>query len=469
MARREFQLLVRDDCPVAYPPQITIAEALGAPFSEGDTLVLAYDDPRCVTFYVKDVDAPERISFVVEPVDFTPDESLQALLGDGQISLASESDSVGVELCLPQCPYTDDGVFVLHIIGKDQTCAVPLQDTLRLPIRMEPVKNALPEVVTDLPTDTVQLQFDNRLDFNVLANDPDGDPITLVLAESFFNPEALFMEFTPVAGDSAVSSPFSWQLNCDLMRLGTQDYYPLTFSVQDEDRCFEDEPALVTQVVQVLPFANDDPVLTVTSPSHPQWPEAEPLEITPWDTVLLDLWGQDANNNGLLLAPTPYTDSLLTAFGVALDTVRGQGEVTASLALRANCAIWEQFRNHPEPLVLDFVLEDEFCLFPGQDRDSLRLQIINHPAPSLLTPQPNIFTPNGDGFNDTFSLVGLPPAPCDAPFEELRVINRWGQLVYVSDTLDFVWDAGGVPDGVYFWVAQYAQGISFKGTVTLRR
>ncbi len=59
------------------------------------------------------------------------------------------------------------------------------------------------------------------------------------------------------------------------------------------------------------------------------------------------------------------------------------------------------------------------------------------------------FTPNGDGINDEWSAGFLRVANLT-----LKVFNRWGQLVYQTNTPDFKWDGSGpngddVPSGVY--------------------
>ncbi|MCB0397342.1 MAG: gliding motility-associated C-terminal domain-containing protein [Flavobacteriales bacterium] len=47
---------------------------------------------------------------------------------------------------------------------------------------------------------------------------------------------------------------------------------------------------------------------------------------------------------------------------------------------------------------------------------------------------PNVFTPNDDGWNDHFGINGLVKS------FEMEVYNRWGQLIYRSDSDQDVWD-----------------------------
>lgn len=89
---------------------------------------------------------------------------------------------------------------------------------------------------------------------------------------------------------------------------------------------------------------------------------------------------------------------------------------------------------------------------------------------------PNVFTPNGDGSNQTF----VPVAMDGVVSLSFTVYNRWGQEVYRSTQPTLGWDgrnpAGSpVPDGVYFWTLQHtaihAPGVEVAthGTITLLR
>lgn len=77
----------------------------------------------------------------------------------------------------------------------------------------------------------------------------------------------------------------------------------------------------------------------------------------------------------------------------------------------------------------------------------------------LAPPQiyiPNAFTPNNDGINDVFEIVGSSIMEF-----ELRIFNRWGEEVFFSDNPARVWmgDFNGsgeafVPDGVYTYLVK---------------
>lgn len=83
---------------------------------------------------------------------------------------------------------------------------------------------------------------------------------------------------------------------------------------------------------------------------------------------------------------------------------------------------------------------------------------------------PTIFTPNGDGLNETFSPT---PDQFLGACAQLSILNRYGQLVFESLGNDLTWDgrtmAGEeVTAGTYFYVFDI-KGMNFTGHITLVR
>jgi gliding motility-associated-like protein len=85
---------------------------------------------------------------------------------------------------------------------------------------------------------------------------------------------------------------------------------------------------------------------------------------------------------------------------------------------------------------------------------------------------PNGFTPNGDGFNDTWKMNGLSPA---LERNEVLVFNVRGKLVYRMQNYREQWDGrdldGNVlSEGDYFWIFRSANAAGMiKGSVNVMR
>ena len=103
---------------------------------------------------------------------------------------------------------------------------------------------------------------------------------------------------------------------------------------------------------------------------------------------------------------------------------------------------------------------------------------------------PSVFTPNGDGVNDTFVITLASGSdspntgsenrnrtnPDERPLNdyykttELVVMNRWGRIVYQSNDYQNDWDGGGLHDGTYFYILKckgLKEEIQYQGAVMI--
>jgi len=82
---------------------------------------------------------------------------------------------------------------------------------------------------------------------------------------------------------------------------------------------------------------------------------------------------------------------------------------------------------------------------------------------------PNVFTPNGDGLNDTFEIPGLELYQAN----ELTILNRWGGTVYDKKGYANDWAATGLNEGTYFYLLKVKTSANkwevYKGYVTILR
>ena len=116
-----------------------------------------------------------------------------------------------------------------------------------------------------------------------------------------------------------------------------------------------------------------------------------------------------------------------------------------------------------EPTVFIFTPDGGFCA------DSVSLTI-PFCAEVLI---PNVFTPNGDGENDGFTITSDKLVALD-----VVIYNRWGQVVFSWSSLKGSWDgrttAGlEAPEGTYFYIAKTlevgGEETTLKGTFSLIR
>lgn len=88
---------------------------------------------------------------------------------------------------------------------------------------------------------------------------------------------------------------------------------------------------------------------------------------------------------------------------------------------------------------------------------------------------PNVFTPDGDQYNEVFKPVMS--SGVDVYDYHLTIFDRWGEIVFESYNLDYGWDGtygngGLVEDGTYIWSIDFGETMSdkkhkHKGHVTI--
>lgn len=93
---------------------------------------------------------------------------------------------------------------------------------------------------------------------------------------------------------------------------------------------------------------------------------------------------------------------------------------------------------------------------------------------SVVIRVPNIFSPNGDGYNDAFNIITN-----DIGNYFLKIYDRWGNEIYATTDVHQNWDGkyngSDASEGIYFWelscnsLCAANRSFSKKGSVTLLR
>ena len=82
---------------------------------------------------------------------------------------------------------------------------------------------------------------------------------------------------------------------------------------------------------------------------------------------------------------------------------------------------------------------------------------------------PNVFSPNGDSWNDFFRIPGIE----GFPNSRLEIYNRWGNLIFQSNDYGGSWDGRvnnePVAEGTYYYILRRSDGENFHGPLTITR
>ncbi len=108
--------------------------------------------------------------------------------------------------------------------------------------------------------------------------------------------------------------------------------------------------------------------------------------------------------------------------------------------------------------------------------DQALVIILISPNQDCVVTIPDAFSPNNDGFNDFFVIQY--EGECDFTLPSIQVFNRWGNIVYKSDSYWNDWNGNfrgnnqPVPVGTYFYIIDFGselEGSPFSGSMEIKR
>ena len=453
--RRDFQLLVVD-CPSNEPPIVELREK-GKPdnYREGDVLLLrAQQTDRCMDLLLTDASNRENVQVRIRPLNF-PANVVAINPASGLIR--DSRDTLRSQLCWSACAASEPGKpYEFEVILQDDGCPLPLADTLRVRLIVEPVPNQQPAIRTTLPGNAAVLLEGNTLNFSVIGADPDNDQITVEAFGRGFDLRQLGMAFTTGNGRGTVTTPFVWQPPCDRVREGQE--YLVDFVVTDRSCPNILRRDTVTVRLRYQSRPNQQPEITTTLAGN-----AATLE--PNQSVQFDVTGADPDNNTIVVTAAGRGFSLEEAGMQFRNNATGVGRLTEPFAWTPGCEALQLKADGV--FVVDFVLRDNTCAPNRTDTVSVQLTVKDREYTIPADSVPNVFTPNGDNINETFEIFKfLPPDNCADAFVKLEICNRWGKVVFASTSRERVWTGFGFPPGVYYYVVQYRKA-TYRGTVSV--
>jgi len=196
------------------------------------------------------------------------------------------------------------------------------------------------------------------------------------------------------------------------------------YTVRDENG-LESNTALITVTVEgvaaeIAPTATDDQASTGYG---------EPVTIT---ALTNDLPGSSPI--------VPSTVRLIDESGNRVTTVNIPGEGRYSVDARG-VVTFEPANGFTGSSSVQYEVADE----NGLVSNIATISVVVDSRPFKI---PNVFTPNGDGKNDVFEIVGI------EGFDrvEITVVNRWGNEVYRNNNYQNNWGGQGLNEGTYYYV-----------------
>ncbi|MEM6843630.1 MAG: gliding motility-associated C-terminal domain-containing protein [Bacteroidota bacterium] len=351
-------------------------------------------------------------------------------------------------------------------------CRLGEPDRMQVRFTVNLPDNNRPRITLDgLEETEISVRINELLSFDVLAEDVDNDLLDLRAVGDGFELSDYTINFPGNSGIRNIRSPFSWRLSCNNIDLADRSSFDIIFLSTDQTGCSDPATDSLRITINVLPPNNTAPEVFI------QNTDADTVQAAVGFPVLLDVVGVDENEFDILtlrlaevtLDGTPID---LEIVNFRFNNVRGRGRVQSRFFWVPDCSLLPADFDEAT-FNLTFTVEDDQCFNSKNDTTTITLEVGVAPLNFDEFEPRNAFTPNGDGTGDFFYLnfcneadrdCDLPIGTCANQFQRIEIYNRWGRLVFESNSPDFRWYGEKRAPGPYYYLVYYSREV-FKERV----
>jgi CHU_C Type IX secretion signal domain len=390
--RRDFQMLVVDRCPHAEPPQILGKKLSDSGYIYDGTMNVSFtnkaiDEERCIQVQVSDPDASkpeenyqERISIRAIPLGFKKDvnEILPVVTNS---TLINGSTRV-FDICFPECPYVP-GPYTVGILAFDDACTLPLYDTLKVTVDVQPPPNANPYFTT--PDVTAVLNEGDTQSWAIQAKDDDGDPLVIGFVPIGFVPELAGMKFTITdQQDGLVNAQLVWDAYCNIYDFTQRTDFEVMVVAEDVDQCNIHNAAVMRLKLKVILPENHLPVIDTDLTPDPAERYVTGIKRQIYESLRFNVTGRDGDNDLLVLGMEGVGFDVKD-YDITFEPASAHGFVTSQFRWDIGCDKIDLDKR--DVFDFRFVVVDEAnkCQFVNTDTVDVIVQLEKPPnsAPTL--------------------------------------------------------------------------------------
>jgi hypothetical protein len=345
-SRRDFQMLVVDACPVAAPPQVMGKKLADADFTYDNTMSVSFDNTttdtdRCIQLRVSDLDSTKPDQFFSENVSIRvvglnfKSPNLNQILPATTSAVLRNGSTVDFKVCFPQCPYIK-GPYQVGIIAFDDACSLPLTDTLKVTVNVQPPANSAAYFTTSKLTTTQVNEGDLIVKFPFEAKDDDlDDLIVSVLTDGFaLNDVGMAVTFSQQKG--LVTGELSWDPRCNVYDFTKRTAFTLKILVNDQDLCNWNDPDVAIYKLNIKLPGNESPTIgTDLTPSANERKVAVNRKI--FESLTFKVTGQDLADNDFLILSGKGIGFNMSDYSASFQQVSGNGSISSQFSWNIGC------------------------------------------------------------------------------------------------------------------------------------
>ncbi len=322
--------------------------------------------------------------------------------------------------------------------------------------------NTNPEIMSS-SSNNLEIEFGEKLTFEITVEDLDNDPVSLRMIGDGFDPENLGVTFQNGQGLGTLSEEFSWTPQCSEINILAKDEYKFYFLAEDDDICHITNYDTLEVLIKINLPQNNAPVFQPI-------PRNYQIEVNT-DFELEIMVSDEESDQEITLG---FYDSFRRPNSNTLqfESAKGNGSISSLLTWTPECNLLE-LGETSRSFDLYLLATDNNCPINGLDTMRLSFEIYETRESFVNFDPPDVFTPNGDNWNNVFKLSGfddrrrnLPNDNCEDSFQFIVIQDRSGKTVFESKDRNFSWTGGNHPTGTYFYLIQYSR-TNYKGYLTM--
>ena len=416
--------------------------------------------------YIIDLYDPSTHSFNIEFEDPNEADSLTVLdiqseiFEDGSVEPIEPITDQG-QLNLPltwnvTCDDVRDEPYFIEFNLVTTNCDVLDTTQFLVPITVIVQPNEPTEFVE--PPEEIFFEFYSSDSLIIPVSVADGnyfDTLTVSAASEIFNQQGNPAIFESLTGNSFLEGDLIWIPECDDVR---DEPYQVIFTATANSCKTDDVVQYPIEIFLSLPPENQGAITTPADGTFiTHFIGEDPIDFTvlgtdqdSYDTLSLEIAGS--------ILSAPVTTPVFNTTGF-IENVFGDFSWTP------RCGDVQD-----DPYDLTFVLRSRSC--QKNETVEINLEILlTTPTKGKIEPIQNVMTPNGDGFNDNWTIENKDD-PCLLDFKA-QVFDRWGKEVYITRDPSFEWNGESLSSeellgGTFFRTIEYTYKRSrqtYSGTV----
>lgn len=399
------------------------------------------------------IDTNTRFDSIYVSLDQTSEIANPALVQNiAYVIEASGKDSAKTNLVWQSaCADIRPGAYIARVIARDNECVNPEVNLLTFNILVKERPNFIPQFTFMSVVETVDTVYAgeiyslsiNAFDTTV-SEDITIDTVYTTIPGNLPKPT---INRTTGLGTDTLNTTLTWIADCSL--ISDEPYYIKLASWDGACRAPQDSARHLLKIY-VLRNPLLEPSLNIASDTT--------IELVAGERFSLEL-----NSKSLLAADSINISSYGEVYGsipgtlASFEQTNAQGEGNAVFTWNTSC---DQIRD--SAYTVFFTTVNRPCK-TSETGFKIRFKII--PNTDVVNDIPNVFSPNGDGKNDTYSINKQYKVYCDPGFK-FTIFNRWGKIVFESANPDFEWEAESLGSGTYFYTLE-SKARTQNGTIDL--